>query len=112
MKNIRLILGGLTLTFMFSSFALPTINSPSLYDIKENIKVINTGEVLCVENMGYSRITVILWYKNEAVSKISVGGGQESCFEIGDYEYDFQWKASEGMNGSKKGFYGGTATFY
>jgi len=112
MKKITLIFGGFLIFFMFSGFTPPTTNSSTVDKIEENLEVVNMGDVLCVKNAGYSRKTIILWHKGEAVSKMSVGGGQTSCFEIGEYEYDFQWKASEGYDGSKKGFYGGTATFY
>ncbi len=70
------------------------------------------GGVLCVVNHGYSRKSIVLWFKDEAVSTISVGGGDDYCFKIGDYEGSWQWKASEGMRGAKKGFYGNEATFY
>ena len=81
----------------------------------ENNETETINDILCVENNGYSRASFILYFKGEAVSKITVGGGQDFCFEIGTYESSYQWKAAKirnGSVGSKKGFYSNTATFY
>jgi len=112
MKNIfALLLTLFVYNQAYSSNNTITFN-PELIKIKIDLNEKISGEVLCVVNHGYARKTFYLWYKDEAISKISVAGNGEGCFEIGDNEYDFQWKASEGMNGSKKGFYSGEATFY
>ena len=84
----------------------------SVVEINEELSENNINKILCVENKGYSRKTFYLWFKGEAVSKISVAGNGEACFEIGQYENEWQWKASKGPNGMKKSFYSGVATFY
>ncbi|MDB4694359.1 hypothetical protein OAF30_02915 [Flavobacteriales bacterium] len=97
------------LLFSTGDFASTTETNPPS---KSNTSVAIDGDVLCVANNGYSRKSIVLWFKDEAISTISVAGNDESCFRIGDNEGAWQWKASEGMRGSKKGFYGNTATFY
>ena len=112
MKNIFAILLTLFVYAQASSTNNTNTFGPELIEIKADSDEISYGEILCVVNKGYSRKTIYLWFKGEIVSKISVAGNGEGCFEIGDYESAWQWKASEGRNGSKKGFYSGEATFY
>ena len=110
MKKIHFTLGGLLSIFLLCGFT-PQPQKKTFQN--EQISVLSLGgDVLCVENRGYSRHSFILWFKNEAVSRISVGGGQTSCFEIGTYEQPWQWKVSKGDRGLKKNFYSGTAVFY
>ena len=109
MNIIKLYLSSFAIFLFMSSFNSGLTNNSSN---KENTKVSLAGDVLCVENYGYNRISVVLWYKGEAISKLSVGGGQTSCFEIGEYENSWDWKASKGIDGSKKSWYGDTVTFY
>jgi len=107
------------LLFVFTLFASnisTTIANNNLnsevIEINEELSENNINKILCVENKSYSRKTFYLWFKGEAVSKISVAGNGEACFEIGQYENEWQWKASKGPDGSKKSFYSGVATFY
>tara|TARA_B110000003_G_C16570504_1_gene504089 strand:+ start:161 stop:496 length:336 start_codon:yes stop_codon:yes gene_type:complete len=111
MKNLYKILLVLVTPLILFSFTNETIISSTDKNY-DKIEVNTVGDILCIENNGYSRHSFILWYKNEAISKMSVAGGEKSCFEIGDYEYSYQWKASKGIDGLKKGFYSNTATFY
>ena len=112
---------------IFLSFGFTTSLTNSSNDlILENIELVNVGEILCISNAGYNRETFILWYtglngESEAVSKMSVAGGQTSCFEIGRYESAKDWEVTrQGDNEyvGKTSFYGGsfsgkwTAKFY
>ena len=111
MKNLYLIFLSVFVLSICSFSSTNLTNQEQ--DSQESITTVEiVGDVLCVKNGGYSRKSIVLWFKGEAVSQISVAGNDKSCFEIGDYEGSYQWKASEGMKGSKKGVYGNTATFY
>ena len=93
--NVEIIL----LIFLLYSFTLKS-NNNSVNN--KSAKIV--GEELCVENTGHDRKTIFLWYKGEAISKISVASKQTICFEIGDYENTWDWKASDGIKGRKKSF--------
>ena len=107
MKKLLLLFFTLTLSTQLISFNnLP--NSKVFSD--ENTEAVYG--VLCVENLNYNRATFILWFRDEAISKISVGSQKEYCFELGNGEGKWDWKVSKGYDGQKKKFIGKTVTFY
>ena len=87
------------------------LSKPSIVVKKnENIEV---AQVLCVTNSGYNRASFVLWFRGEAISKISVAGNsQKYCFEIGASEGNWDWKVSKGYDGQKYPFIGRNVTFW
>ena len=67
---------------------------------------------MCVKNLSRNRATFVLWFKDEAISRISVGSQKEYCFELGNGEGKWDWKVSKGSDGQKEKFIGDTVHFY
>ena len=77
----------------------------------ENIEAV-VYDVLCVKNNTRNRATFVLYFKDEAISNISVGSMKEYCFELGNGEGSWDWKVSKGSDGTKEKFIGRSVTFY